>query len=152
MSKKNKTVRNCIFVAIGMFAFTFALVPIYNVMCNVTGINGKVDLSKPGSLASAPTGIDHSRIITVEFDVTFNHERPPKVNIIKNEIAKSIGASKLKDPLNIVATQLNILIPVGTAISIVANIKYTSATTGIPTVNIWCAQTTNDNNAIPIVA
>jgi hypothetical protein len=37
----------------------------------------------------------------------------------------------------IVASQLKILIPVGTAIIIVAEVKYARVSTSIPTVNIW---------------
>ena len=49
-----------------------------------------------------------------------------------------------------VAVQLNIFTPVGTAINIVAYMKYNWAVTGIPVVYIWCAQTVNDK--IPIAA
>ncbi len=51
-----------------------------------------------------------------------------------------------------VATQLNILTPVGTAISIVAYIKNSWPVTGIPVANIWCAQTMKDRIAIEDVA
>ena len=51
-----------------------------------------------------------------------------------------------------VATQLNTFTPVGTAISMVAYIKYSSPAMGIQTVNIWCAQTMNERNAMDAVA
>ena len=41
---------------------------------------------------------------------------PPIVNKKTNPIAQSIGVSNLNEPPKIVATQLNILIPIGTAI------------------------------------
>ena len=44
--------------------------------------------------------------------------------------------SNLNEPPKIVATQLNILIPVGTAIIIVAALKYALVSTSIPTVNM----------------
>lgn len=50
------------------------------------------------------------------------------------------------------ASHLKILIPVGTAIIIVADVKYARVSTSIPTVNIWCAQTTNPSNPIAIIA
>ena len=50
------------------------------------------------------------------------------------------------------AIQLNTFTPVGTAISIVANMKKTSPTSGIPTVNMWCAHTTKDSKAIDATA
>jgi hypothetical protein len=48
---------------------------------------------------------------------------PPKVNKKMNPLAKSIGVFKTMLPPNIVAIQLKILIPVGTAIIIVAAVK-----------------------------
>ena len=63
-----------------------------------------------------------------------------------------MGVSKVIEPLHIVATQLKTFTPVGTAISIVVNIKNISPASGIPTVNMWCAQTINDSKAIEAVA
>jgi cytochrome c oxidase assembly protein subunit 11 len=37
-----KTLRRLVIAVPLMFAFGFALVPLYNVFCEVTGINGKV--------------------------------------------------------------------------------------------------------------
>jgi len=62
--------------------------------------------------------------------------KPPIVNKKTKPIAQSIGVSNLKDPPKIVATQLNIFIPVGTAIIIVAAVKYALVSTSIPTVNM----------------
>ena len=54
--------------------------------------------------------------------------------------------------LYIVASHLKILIPVGTAMIIVADVKYAPVSTSIATVNMWCAHTTNPNNPVAIVA
>jgi hypothetical protein len=59
------------------------------------------------------------------------------VNKKMNPLAKSIGVFNTIVPPNIVATQLKILIPVGTAIIIVALVKYARVSTSNPTVNIW---------------
>jgi hypothetical protein len=61
---------------------------------------------------------------------------PPKVNNIMNPFANSIGVFITILPPNIVATQLKILIPVGTAIIIVAAVKYARVSTSKPTVYI----------------
>ena len=53
-------------------------------------------------------------------------------------MAKSIGVFKIIRPPHIVAIQENILIPVGTAIIIVAAVKYILVSTSKPTVYIWC--------------
>jgi cytochrome c oxidase assembly protein subunit 11 len=60
-------------VAAGMFAFGYALIPLYRSICEVTGINvlSRAELEIPGNNASsgsANTQIDASRTITVEFD------------------------------------------------------------------------------------
>ncbi len=58
-------------VAAGMFAFGYGLVPLYEKICEVTGINilalGEKQVPG-GSKAPANTQVDTSRTITVEFD------------------------------------------------------------------------------------
>jgi hypothetical protein len=54
----------------------------------------------------------------------------------RKPIQNSIGVSKLSDPRHMVAIQLKIFTPVGTAISIVAYIKNNCPAAGMPTVNI----------------
>jgi hypothetical protein len=49
--------------------------------------------------------------------------KPPIVNITINPNANNIAGVKCKDPPYVVANQLNILIPVGTAIISVAAVK-----------------------------
>tara|TARA_B100001741_G_C16272981_1_gene468625 strand:- start:40 stop:297 length:258 start_codon:yes stop_codon:yes gene_type:complete len=79
-------------------------------------------------------------------------ENPPIVNNATKAIENNIGVSKLIEPLNMVATQLNTFTPVGIAINIVEYIKNNCPASGIPTVNIWCAQTTKDKMAIEAIA
>ncbi len=59
-----------------MFAFSFALVPLYDVFCSVTGLNGKVDINQAGvySRYKVPGNIKTDRLITVEFDVNRNRQ------------------------------------------------------------------------------
>lgn len=62
--------------ALLMFGFGYALVPLYNVFCDITGLNGKtgeIELSSVKDLL-----IDYDRIITVEFDTNVNSELPWK--------------------------------------------------------------------------
>ena len=51
-----------------------------------------------------------------------------------------------------VAIQLKIFTPVGTAINMVEYMKKSWPVTGIPVVNMWCAHTTKDRIAIEPVA
>jgi cytochrome c oxidase assembly protein subunit 11 len=59
-------------IAIGMFAFGYALVPIYRAICEATGINilALTERQIPGKITSLPanTQVDTSRTIIVEFD------------------------------------------------------------------------------------
>jgi len=59
-------------VTLGMFAFGYALVPLYSAICEVTGINilalGEQVLAGKVPAAPVNTQVDTSRTITVEFD------------------------------------------------------------------------------------
>ena len=66
--------------------------------------------------------------------------------------AQSIGVWKLSEPPHIVAIQLKILMPVGTAITIVAAVKYIFMLTVMPTVNMWCAHTMKPTTPIATIA
>jgi hypothetical protein len=59
------------------------------------------------------------------------------VNKAKKPNTKINGVVNLKLPPYRVAIQLKILIPVGTAITIVAAVKYALVSTSKPTVNMW---------------
>ncbi len=58
-------------VAGGMFGFGFAMVPLYNVFCKVTGLNGKTD-STPYLYNAEDAKVDTSREIKVQFVATKN--------------------------------------------------------------------------------
>ncbi|MBE7216489.1 cytochrome c oxidase assembly protein [Shewanella benthica] len=59
--------------AVGMFGFGFALVPLYDVLCEQLGINGK-----PQNSASTykPITIDETRTITIEFMAQIQSDMP----------------------------------------------------------------------------
>jgi cytochrome c oxidase assembly protein subunit 11 len=67
-----RMVRKLVVVTAGMFAFGYALVPIYNAICEMTGINvlaiGERDIPGAKSNVTTNTQVDVSRTITVEFD------------------------------------------------------------------------------------
>jgi cytochrome c oxidase assembly protein subunit 11 len=50
-------------VAVGMFVFGYALVPLYDVICEVTGLNGKTGRAE----ATVGDKVDQERWVTVEF-------------------------------------------------------------------------------------
>jgi cytochrome c oxidase assembly protein subunit 11 len=72
-------------VAVLMFGFGYALVPIYRAVCNALGINvlSLAELQTGAGSAAAPNGqVDTSRTVTIEFDANvrgpwdFKPERP----------------------------------------------------------------------------
>ncbi len=73
INSKNKiTVKYLILLTIIMFDFGFAMVPLYNVLCEVTGLNGKT-----GGYSQLNTGtIDVTRKIDVQFLATNNANLP----------------------------------------------------------------------------
>lgn len=64
-----KMVLMLFFVVAGMFGFGFALVPLYDVFCKVTGLNGKTNTE---AYQAVDVKIDTSRTVTVEFVATNN--------------------------------------------------------------------------------
>jgi len=72
-NKNAKLARNLAFIAIGMFGFGYALVPIYDVLCELTGLNGKVSAT---AAQEVPYVIDKNREITVEFMTSLNETTP----------------------------------------------------------------------------
>jgi cytochrome c oxidase assembly protein subunit 11 len=70
-SENSKMVRKLAVVAAGMFAFGYALVPLYRQICEITGINVLAigETQVPGASRAAPNSqVDKTRTITVEFD------------------------------------------------------------------------------------
>jgi cytochrome c oxidase assembly protein subunit 11 len=59
-----KLTRQLWLFAAGAFAFGFALVPLYDVLCDVTGYGDKSKLREASTIVEAP---DENRLITIEF-------------------------------------------------------------------------------------
>jgi cytochrome c oxidase assembly protein subunit 11 len=76
-----RTSKKLFVVAILMFGFGFALIPLYSVLCKVTGMNGKTD-----TVVALPTTVDTSRTITVEFTGLANSGLPWNFKPVQNEI------------------------------------------------------------------
>jgi len=60
-----RVVRRLLIAAVAMFGFGFALVPLYNVFCDITGINGKT--GRIEAEAALSKQVDMERTVTVEF-------------------------------------------------------------------------------------
>jgi cytochrome c oxidase assembly protein subunit 11 len=71
--KNTKLVRKLVFIVLGMFGFGYALVPIYDVFCDITGINGKTDTE---AIADVKYEVDLGREMTIEFITSLNEAAP----------------------------------------------------------------------------
>lgn len=79
------TVAKLVVVAVAMFAFVFVvMVPLYNVLCDALGINGK---TSGEAYTAVSAQVDESREITVQFVATNNEDMPwgfrPQVTMMK---------------------------------------------------------------------
>ena len=70
----SKMITRLLVTVFAMFAFGFALVPLYDKFCEVTGFNGRTN----NSAADTADGnfIDKSRLVTVEFHTRVNRGLP----------------------------------------------------------------------------
>lgn len=73
-----------------MFAFGYALVPLYNVFCDLTGLNGKT--GRLNAAEAAATQLDESRLVTVEFVTNVNAGMPWQFRPLVNKIEVHPGA------------------------------------------------------------
>lgn len=73
-AKQNRTlIIKLMAIVLGMFGFGFALVPLYDVFCDLTGLNGKTSSS---AAVYEHIELDESRNITVEFITHINTGMP----------------------------------------------------------------------------
>jgi len=72
LSQSNlQTMRKLFVVSLAMFGFGFALIPFYQKICEVTGVNL---LLKPAEITN--TQIDTARFVTIEFDSNLRSSLP----------------------------------------------------------------------------
>ena len=79
----NKMVIKLCVVVLGMFGFAFALVPLYDVFCDITGINGK---TRDTASVYESVEIDTSRKITIEFITRANTGLPWKFEALTKRV------------------------------------------------------------------
>ena len=78
-SKANRrTVGRLSLAVLAMFAFGYALVPLYDILCEITGLNGKTNEEAVARETIAKDAIDTSRTVTVEFMASVNSYAPWK--------------------------------------------------------------------------
>ncbi|WP_448566038.1 cytochrome c oxidase assembly protein [Thalassotalea ganghwensis] len=87
-----KTVKKLVLVVFAMFGFGFALVPLYDVFCDITGLNGKTS----NTAASVNEhGVDETRVITVQFISRNAKGIPWQFEPMVNEVKVHPGEMKL---------------------------------------------------------
>jgi cytochrome c oxidase assembly protein subunit 11 len=101
-----RVVRRLGLIALLMFGFGFALVPLYDVFCDITGLNGKTGRIDREQALSAV--IDEDRLVTVEFLGTVRSDLPwdfkPLVRRVKvhpGEVTEVhyLASNKTADPV-----------------------------------------------------
>lgn len=88
--KNRSIVRTLLFSCVLMFGFGFALVPLYDVFCRITGLNGKVTSTGP----VAPAGSDKSRIVRVQMIAVNNESMPWAFRALSPVVKVYPGESK----------------------------------------------------------
>jgi len=90
-----RTVKKLGLFAIAMFGFGYVLVPIYDVLCDITGLNGKTGEISQSEAETKRVDVD--RLVTVEFDTNVNPALPwkfkaaeYKMKVHPGEIAEAV--------------------------------------------------------------
>lgn len=88
-SANRRTVTKLVLATCVMFSFGYALVPIYNVFCTVTGLNGKTGRLSEAQAAAMP--VDENRSITVEFVTNVDAQMPWDFKPVVNKVVVHPG-------------------------------------------------------------
>lgn len=84
-----KVMFRLLIAVVAMFGFGFALVPMYNVLCKVTGINGKTSNT---AYQAVDVKVDASRTIKVEFVATNNDKMTWQFKTNESSVSVHPGA------------------------------------------------------------
>ncbi len=98
LGKKNrKTMFLLSMIVVGMFGFGFAMVPLYRLVCDATGIGISGSSGTGRALDASVLEVDEDRWVTIQFDTTLNEnlqwEFQPKVKMLKVHPGQSYEVS-----------------------------------------------------------
>ena len=81
-------------LAVGMFGFAFALVPLYDVICEVTGLNGKTT-----GRAANPTTLSQAsgREVTIQFLAHVGNGMPWEFRPTEHQLRVRLGETTATD-------------------------------------------------------
>jgi len=97
--KKRRTLMLLGGLALGMFGFGFALVPLYGLLCEVTGTQSLGEQAKVAANAAAlpPGAVDESRWVTVKFDTTIQPDLPWRITPAERKVRVHPGETRRVD-------------------------------------------------------
>ena len=75
--------------AVGMFGFAYALVPLYNIFCELTGLNGKTSGQAAVYTEEASQGLE--REVTVQFLAQVGRGMPWEFRPLENRLRVQVG-------------------------------------------------------------
>lgn len=99
--QNRRLLRRLAVVVVAMFLFAvFVMPPLYNVFCEITGLNGKGS----NTAAAAPAALDAARMVNVEFLVDTDRELPwdfrqevPALRVHPGQITRTLFHVKNRD-------------------------------------------------------
>ncbi len=84
LKQKNASlIKKLVVIVLCMFGFGYALVPLYNVFCDITGLNGK---TADAAVQEVQYKIDPAREMTIEFITSLNKAAPMKFSAETNKM------------------------------------------------------------------
>ena len=95
--KKRRTLLLLGGLALGMFGFGFAMVPLYGLLCQLTGTQSVEQRASIGREEAGPASgiVDENRWVTVKFDATVHPDLPWKVEPLKRKLRVRPGEMHL---------------------------------------------------------
>ena len=118
MAKENikVTTKRLYLLVLIMFGFGFVMVPIYDVLCDVTGLNGKTGVLATDEVSTLR--VDNDRLVTVEFDTNTNDALPwsfvaknYKLRVHPGEVSEAIFIVKNRTDRRIVGQAIPSVAP-----------------------------------------
>ncbi|KAA3639716.1 MAG: cytochrome c oxidase assembly protein [Proteobacteria bacterium] len=70
------TLKALLAIAVLMVGFGFVLVPLYDVVCDITGLNGKTGVTTTAEVEKNQQAVDSNRTVTVQFDGNVKSDLP----------------------------------------------------------------------------
>ena len=98
-----KTAKKLIFICFSMFLFSFALVPLYNVICDVTGLNGNTSNLKE-KVESYSENISNQKL-NIQF--ISHHSNDKKLIFKPSEFEMTISPGKLYSTMYVATNKPN---------------------------------------------